>query len=255
MAASYAMHEMTKYLKAENDKKNFEKLKQLGESKENLSKGITEAKKYVHKDIAKILDENKSDIEKNTYSEKIKKMNPAVLHRSKPPVTKPSADKKEAALDKFLEAFKNVCWDILTLVMGLLGLGSAVTISKKAFLSALQTKSLKPMLKLDNLLVRLQSMAKNPTTFFKELTTFVTEWRGFQSAFSDILSAFFDAVTSDFWQTLKVVVLFFAQIIVWTTTGGAALVASIVLNAAAIGDLIAHIGDAATTLAAYNKIK
>ena len=259
MAHTAAKRKMDDYWKAEKDKKKLEELKRLGESKDYLSEGIVEAKKFVSPEIGKILEENKGEIVKNNWPEQLQRMCSA--HRSlcdnKPPPSKPSNKSGVgiSSLEKFYKALWDISWDIFTLVMGIIGLKGALTLSKDAFMKALQYKRLEPILKMDNLLVRLKTLQKNPENFFRELATFITEYKGYKDSFSAIIDAIFDATTADFWQTLKAVVLFFAQIIVWFKSGGLALVASIVLNAAAIYDLITHIGDAVSALEKYYKEK
>ena len=182
------------YLKTEKDKKKLEELIRLGQTEENLGKGVTEVKKHVSPEIGKILDQNKGDIIKNKWSEQLRRhCGNFSLCTNKPPK---AVDKKPgvgiSSLDKFIEAMKNIGWDIFTLVMGLLGL-TGIGLSKDTFMRVLRGEKLKDLLGMKTLLGRLKSL-------LKRVSHVCYRSEGIRRC---LFCDYFDATTSSWWETLK----------------------------------------------------
>ena len=238
---------------SEEEKKMLETLKNMGEGEKVILKSLDEAQKFVPPMLRKFMVDNKMKIAKSfkTESAALKKECPKHPMWSKPSVEK--AEKGiEGSLGAAIDALATVFLDIFLLVMGLIGFPS-LKVPVKEFLKSLNKKKLAEFFVTETLLGRLKRIKKwnNDFSLFKELCLFIAEAKGFYSAFATVVDALYYAVTSDLFTLVQAILCLFAQMIVWTTTVGAQIIASIYLVASTGYDLIVHAIDAVNKWEAY----
>lgn len=248
-----AMRKMDDYLKSKSDKSKVEELKRFGEKKEFRMTAVRKLRESFPKEFGKILKaENEEDIANDNWTEKLRKLCSAGHHSAcEPPNNPPPGGPGTSPLERCFTALGWVCFDVIAVVTGLLGLSGVVKLVKAKFVGKYTFDKLIDVLNVDTLLGRIKKLIDTDGKhFLRELFAFIAEGGGFFVAIMDI---FIKAlVNTTYFERIKIIIVFCAQIVAWTASGGLALLANIALVSSAIYDLVGHLKQAYDGLMEYH---
>ena len=238
--------------KSKRDKSKVEELKRYGERKEFRKTAVRKLRESFPKEFGKILKaENEEDIANDTWTEELKRLCSANYHSTSYSACGPLGPRDTSPLERCFTALGWVCFDVIAVVTGLLGLSGVVKLVKAKFTGKYTFDKLIEVLSVDTLLGRIKKLIDTGGKhFLRELFSFIAEGGGFFVAIMDI---FINAlVGTTYFERMKIIIVFGAQIVAWTASGGLALLANITLVSSAIYDLVTHLKQAYDGLMEYH---
>ena len=190
--------------KSKRDKSKVDELKRYGERKEFRKTAVRKLRKSFPKEFGKILKvENEEDITNDTWPEELRRLCSANHHSTSYSACGPPNDTftplpdagppppDTSLLERCFTALGWVCFDVIAVVTGLLGLSGVVKLVKAKFVGKYTFDKLIDVLNVDTLLGRIKKLIDTDGKhFLRELFAFIAEGGGFFVAIMDIFIKF-----------------------------------------------------------------